>query len=136
MQDELFNDLIGSIREAGAIRRGERLPSRRFRYEGSILVEIEEAGQITWRIDEAVEDLSTILIDGQPDVRALRAALRQTPEGMAALLGISLGTWRGWEQQRRSPRGPARMLLLLAAQHPRALLETSRSLNASESEAA
>ena len=136
MQDELFNDLIGSIREAGAIRRGERLPSRRFRYEGSILVEIEEAGQITWRIEEAIEDLSAILVDGHIDARALRTALRQTPEAMATLLGVSLGTWRGWEQQRRSPRGPARMLLLLAAQHPRALLETSRALGASESEAA
>ena len=136
MQDELFNDLIGSIREAGAIRRGELLPSRRFRYEGPILVEIEEAGQITWRIEEAIEDLSTILVDGHVDVRALRAALRQTPEAMAALLGVSLGTWRGWEQQRRSPRGPARMLLLLAAQHPLALLETSRALGTSESEAA
>ena len=70
MQDELFNDLIGSIREAGAIRRGERLPSRRFRYEGSILVEIEEAGQITWRIEEAIEDLSAILVDGHIDARA------------------------------------------------------------------
>ena len=136
MQDELFNDLISSIREAGAIRRGERLPSRRFQYEGLILVEIEEAGQITWRIEDAIEDLSTILLDGQVDARALRAALRQTPEAMAALLGVSLGTWRGWEQQRRSPRGPARMLLLLAAQHPRALLETSRAFGASESEAA
>ena len=80
MQDELFNDLIGSIREAGAIRRGEHLPSRRFRYEGPILVEIEEAGQVTWRIEEAIEDLSTILVNGHIDARALRAALRQTPE--------------------------------------------------------
>jgi putative transcriptional regulator len=36
----------------------------------------------------------------------------------AALLGISVGTLRNCEQGRRTPEGPARVLLQVAAQHP------------------
>ncbi len=36
---------------------------------------------------------------------------------------ISAGTLRGWEQKRRKPEGPARVLLQIAARHPKVLLE-------------
>ena len=34
MKKELFNDLLQSVTEAVAIKRGERKPSRKFRVEG------------------------------------------------------------------------------------------------------
>ena len=39
------------------------------------------------------------------------------------MLGISVRTLRNWEQGRRVPEGPARVLLKVAAKHPEAVLE-------------
>ena len=44
----------------------------------------------------------------------------------AALLGISVRTLQTWEQGRREPAGPARVLLRVAAQHPDAILDVVR----------
>lgn len=116
MPDDDFAELAESIRQAGAIQRGEALPSRSFRYEGGALVEIAEGGVVTWRLaDAAVPALAEA---DEPDVLAIRTALRQTQAGFAALLGVPVGTLRGWEQRRRAPQGPARRLLRLAARRP------------------
>ena len=48
----------------------------------------------------------------------------------AALLGISTGTLQNWEQGRREPDGPARVLLQVAAHHPEALLSVARATSA------
>ena len=37
------------------------------------------------------------------------------------MLGISKGTLQNWEQGRRQPQGPARVLLQVAAKHPEAV---------------
>ena len=39
------------------------------------------------------------------------------------MLGISVRTLRNWEQGRRVPEGPARVLLQVAAKHPAAVLD-------------
>jgi transcriptional regulator with XRE-family HTH domain len=44
----------------------------------------------------------------------------------ARLLGISEKTLQNWEQGRRKPTGPAKVLLRVAARHPKLLLETVR----------
>jgi len=61
-----------------------------------------------------------------PDPAALRERFSLTQERFAALLGVSVGTLRNWEQQRRTPEGPARMLLRVAEKHPEALLDVAR----------
>jgi putative transcriptional regulator len=38
-------------------------------------------------------------------------------------LGISVRTLRNWEQGRRVPEGPARVLLQVVAKHPEAVLD-------------
>jgi putative transcriptional regulator len=96
MKNELFDELIASIREAGAIRRGEKKPSRVFKIE-------------------------------KPDIKAIRGAMGLTQIQFAALLGISVNTLRNWEQGRREPEGPARVLLLVAAHRPEAILESVKS---------
>jgi len=39
------------------------------------------------------------------------------------LLGVSVRTLQEWEQGRRAPSGPARMLLAIAHKNPKVLLE-------------
>ena len=90
MKDELFNELLESVREGGSILRGEKSPSR------------------------------TIGIE-KPDVQRIRANYRLSQNEFATLLGISLGTLQNWEQGRRIPQGPARVLLQVAAKHPEAV---------------
>lgn len=92
MRKDLFDELLESVREGGAILRGEKAASREF-----------------------------ILED--PDVRGLRESYGLSQPKFAALLGISVGTLRNWEQGRRRPEGSARVLLRIVARHPDALLD-------------
>ena len=59
-----------------------------------------------------------------PDVRAIRKQYGLSQVKFAELLGISLATLRNWEQGRRKPEGPARILLSVAAKHPEAILDS------------
>ena len=93
MKEELFEELMQSIKQGGAILRGEIEPSREFDIEN-------------------------------PDVRAIREQYGLSQTKFAELLGISAGTLRNWEQGRRRPEGPARILLSVAAKHPEAILDS------------
>src|SRR6266571_4245004 len=62
-------------------------------------------------------------IAGGDDVVALRRFVGLTQQQFAEALGISVHTLRNWEQNRRSPEGPALALLRIAARHPRLLRE-------------
>ena len=95
MKEELFDELAASVREGGAILRGEARPSRAF------------------------------VVDG-PNIKRIRANYRLSQGQFAALLGISVGTLRNWEQGRRTPEGPARVLLHVAAKHPDAVWDVVR----------
>jgi putative transcriptional regulator len=90
MKDEMFDELIESIREGGAILRGEKEPSRSFTMDAV-------------------------------DVQEIRKGYKLSQGKFASMLGISPGTLRNWEQGRRSPDGPARVLLQVAAKHPEAI---------------
>jgi len=82
---------------------------------------------------ESVREGGTILRDeapasrtfaaAEPDVVAIREKYGLSQGKFAALLGISVRTLQNWEQGHRRPRGPARVLLHVAAQHPEALLD-------------
>lgn len=65
----------------------------------------------------------------ESDVAAIREAYGLSQEKFATLLGISVRTLQNWEQGRRSPRGPARVLLRVAARHPEAVLDVVRGRN-------
>jgi putative transcriptional regulator len=60
----------------------------------------------------------------EPDVKTIRAHYGLSQDKFAKLLGISAGTLRNWEQGRRKPDGPARVLLCVAAKHPDEILDT------------
>lgn len=52
------------------------------------------------------------------DVAALRRFIGLSQAKFAEALGISVHTLRNWEQDRRTPEGPALALLRIAARHP------------------
>lgn len=97
MPDEVFAELLESVREGGRILRGEQAPSRRF-----------------------------AVADDEPDAAAIRERMHLSQTRFALLLGISPRTLQGWEQKRRAPKGAERTLLRMAARHPETLLELAR----------
>ena len=95
MKKELFDELLQSVKEAAAIERGRAKPSRTF--------EVKTGN----------------------DVVRVRTRLGLSQIKFARLIGISEDTLQNWEQGRRSPVGPAKVLLKVAARHPEALLEVA-----------
>jgi putative transcriptional regulator len=93
MKETAFSELVESLKEAVAIRKGETDASRSF----------------------TVESI---------DMMRIRKGYDMSQEEFALLLGISVGTLRNWEQGRRTPHGPAKVLLQVAASHPEALLDS------------
>ena len=82
---------------------------------GAILREEEEAAR-----GFVVED---------PDVAAIRKEYGLSQAKFAALLGISVRTLLNWEQGRRKPQGPAKVLLRVASKHPKAVLDVVRKVS-------
>ncbi len=62
------------------------------------------------------------------DVAAARKKLGLTQEGFASVFRVSVGTVRNWEQKRRRPEGPARVLLAMIERDPEAVLRTLHGL--------
>ncbi len=52
------------------------------------------------------------------DVRAIRIATNKTQKEFAEAYGLPVGTVRDWEQNRRQPDAPARVLLSLIRAEP------------------
>lgn len=102
MRKDLFDELVESVKEMKAIQSDRR-----------------KAARVTRAAD--------VLRDGTPDVAALRESFKLSQAKFAALLGISVDTLQNWEQHRRQPEGPAKVLLRVAATHPEALLAATRA---------
>ncbi len=79
MKDEMFAELMESVREGGAILRGETAPAGAFERSA-------------------------------PDVKQICESFDLSQSQFSALLGISVRTLQNWEQGRRNPRGPARVV--------------------------
>jgi putative transcriptional regulator len=92
MNAALFEELLASVKQGGAIVGGALEPSRVFEFE-------------------------------QINVQSLRKKYGLSQDKFARLLGISVSTLRNWEQGRRKPEGPARVLLRVAAKHPEAIFD-------------
>lgn len=86
-----------------------------------LLASVEEGGQIL-----NGQRAASRRFDFAPmNVLLIRERLKLTQPRFAELLGISLATLRNWEQGRRTPEGPARVLLSVVDKHP----EVLRDLN-------
>lgn len=95
MRKELFQELLASVKQAAAIERGQEKPSRLFK------------------------------VKPRTEVTRVRRQLGLSQSKFASLLGISASTLRNWEQGRRKPTGAAKVLLRIAARHPKAILEAA-----------
>ena len=91
MHDDDFNGLLASLEEAKRFARGETV----------IGMKVHIATQI--------------------DAGAIRVATGLSQTAFAAQIGVSPATLRNWEQKRRTPDGPARVLLSLLAKDPNIL---------------
>lgn len=58
------------------------------------------------------------------DVHAIRRRTGLSQAAFSRRIGVSAGTLRNWEQGRRTPDGPARVLLAMLARNPRIVEET------------
>lgn len=104
MDQEMFDELMASVREAGASMRGERHTTR-----------------------NAISE--PVAISNLPDARAVRDRLALSRAQFAALIGVSERTVEGWEQGRRTPSGPALTLLRVADRYPESVLDAVRPPN-------
>ena len=95
MKKELFEELLESVKQAQAIEQGALKPARTFR------------------------------VNPITDLVKVRGKLGLSQSKFAAVLGISADTLQNWEQGRRSPTGPAKVLLKIATRHPEILLEVA-----------
>ncbi|MDP1817943.1 MAG: helix-turn-helix domain-containing protein [Leadbetterella sp.] len=59
-----------------------------------------------------------------PNPKIIREHLGLSQNKFAKLLGISISTLQNWEQGRRRPDGPAKILLNVAAKYPEAIFNT------------
>src|SRR5258708_5104705 len=74
-----------------------------------------------WKRGEVKLKSATVELPRAADVPQIRKALGYSQEQFAALMGVSVGTLRNWEQARRESHGPARSLLLVASSNPAAV---------------
>ena len=96
MQKELFDQPVGN----------SKVGSRKLRAT-------PVAGAVKTRIELRI-----------PDVAKLRKSVGLSQARFAAALGISLATLQNWEQGRRRPDGPARVLLNVFKRHPKIVAES------------
>lgn len=76
-----------------------------------------------WKNEDGIDDAALgppRLVRVGPDVRAVRERLGLSQETFAARFHLSLRTIQEWEQRRRVPEGPARVLLRVIEREPEA----------------
>jgi putative transcriptional regulator len=67
-----------------------------------------------------------VAVPRRVDVKAIRRRLRMTQAEFAGTFGFTLHAVRNWEQGKRTPEGPARVLLLVIAREPAAVVRALR----------
>ena len=117
MEKKLFAELLQSVAEMKAVRRGEVAPSRVWQ------VQRGPGGRPVRRQLDAEAYRCRRRAEWESAVIATRARLGLSQDKFAELLGISVKTLHNWEQGRRKPTGAARALLRVAALHPDAVLD-------------
>jgi len=60
------------------------------------------------------------------EIQAIRQEQTLSQEEFADLFGVSIRTLQQWEQGRRQPQGPARVLLKVIAHNPKVVQEALR----------
>ena len=97
------------------MKKNAKLTQRQSAFLEELEASVREAGHIH-RGESAP---SRRFVFPEPDVKKIRVSLGKSQPAFAAMVGVSVGTLRGWEQRRRRPTGPAMALLRVAECNPR-----------------
>jgi DNA-binding transcriptional regulator YiaG len=117
MKTKEIEELKSSIREAGAVRRGEKAPSRVWR-----LVKQPDGSIKRTQVDpKSYQERRKLLSAASSDVASARAALAMSQSQFASFLGISVRTLHHWEHGSRQPSGAAQVLIQVARREPKAI---------------
>ena len=82
----------------------------------SIIAGLQEA--IAWARGENVAVRQTTISIPRVNVRRVRRRLKLSQAKFAAKFGFAPASVRNWEQGRREPEGPAKILLAVIDKHP------------------
>ena len=96
MNKKNFAELLQSVKEVGKIMRGEMKPSRQF------------------------------VFDDKEDIQEVRQGFNASQSEFAQFMGVSINTLQNWEQGRRRPTGPAKVLLRIVVRKPEIFTEMQR----------
>jgi len=88
-----------------------------------LVASVKEAGEIRAGRKKA----SRVREIKPPEIKTVRKRLGVSQAEFALMIGVSTRTLQNWEQGRRTPEGPARALLRIAAKNPEAVLEALHS---------
>jgi len=97
MSKRAFDKIAAGLKDAIAIARGE-------------------ADRASYRVH----------VPADVDVVRIRRKLKLSQSEFAARFGIAPGTLRDWEQKRKRPEGPARVLLMVIEREPDAVQRAIR----------
>jgi putative transcriptional regulator len=61
------------------------------------------------------------------DIKTIREKLHKTQFEFALMIGVSVSPLQNWEQGRRRPEGPAKVLLKVASKNPEAVMDALSS---------
>jgi putative transcriptional regulator len=87
---------------------------------GKRLIQAAREGRAIAR-GEADPKAYRVHVPAEIDVRKIRQRLKLSQAEFAAKFGIPAATLRDWEQNRRKPEGPARVLLKVIKEEPDAV---------------
>jgi putative transcriptional regulator len=85
---------------------------------------IASLGQVLAFTDEGESLGGGLRLPCAIDAAAIRRTTGLSQAAFARRIGVPVATIRNWEQGRRSPQGPARVLLALLDRNPRIVEET------------
>ena len=63
-----------------------------------------------------------------PEIRMVRDRLDVSQGEFAVMIGVSMRTLQNWEQGRREPEGPAKALLKVVDENPKAVLDALQAV--------
>jgi len=117
----VFRRLTKAVEEMKKMNRGEIAPSRVFEVisdgKGGFIRRMLDPERVRQARAEKNANAAT----------TARVSLKLSQDKFASLLGVSVGTLRGWEQGRRKPNRAAEVLLRVAAKNPNIVLEAAKA---------
>lgn len=124
------NAISELLHEAEKIRAGRLAPARVWkvtrRPDGT--VERRQVSPAAYQAGRArkAQPISSKTSKEEAETLTARRKLGVSQDRFAELLEISPATVRNWEQGRRKPTGPAKILIRLASAHPEIMLSLSK----------